>query len=170
MRATPKLVAALQDVLGLKATTIHHVNWPANGELNAEILITAFVNDSAHGYLSNQTLGPMGQPSGSYGNLAEPRVFDFSRSYSPGAQYFTVANPYPSTRLILAPTVLGDGSISNRWIAEVGAEYVLQYTTNLVTGPWTNVSGIVTAASPMASLVDTNASAPLLFYRMARLP
>ncbi|MBN1922052.1 MAG: DUF927 domain-containing protein [Anaerolineae bacterium] len=27
-RATPKLVAALQDVLGLKATTIHHVNWP----------------------------------------------------------------------------------------------------------------------------------------------
>lgn len=28
MRATPKLVAALQDVLGLKATTIYHVNWP----------------------------------------------------------------------------------------------------------------------------------------------
>lgn len=168
--AVPSAAGAANVTSGLELAIPLALLDGANGELNAEILITAFVNDSAHGYLSNQTLGPMGQPSGSYGNLAEPRVFDFSQSYSPGAQYFTVANPYPSTRLILAPTALGDGSISNRWIAEVGAEYVLQYTTNLVTGPWTNVSGIVTAASAMASLVDTNASAPLLFYRMARLP
>lgn len=141
-----------------------------NGDLNAEFRVTAFINDSAHGYLSNQTLGPMGQPSGGYGNLAEPRVFDFSQSYSPGAQYFTVANPHPSTRLILPVTLLDNGSISNRWIGEVGATYVLQYTTNLLTGPWTNVSGIVTASDALVSFVDTNTAASHLFYRSARLP
>ncbi|HOW98045.1 MAG TPA: hypothetical protein P5567_10450 [Kiritimatiellia bacterium] len=141
-----------------------------NGDLNAEIRITAFINDSAHGYLSNQVLGPMGQPSGSYGNLAEPRVFDFSQSYSPGAQYFTADNAYPSTRLILPVTLLDTGSISNRWIGEVGATYVLQYTTNLLTGPWTNVSGVVTAESPLVSFVDTNSAASRMYYRTARLP
>ncbi|MBP7829909.1 MAG: hypothetical protein KA248_08330 [Kiritimatiellae bacterium] len=141
-----------------------------NGGLNAEFRITAFINDSAHGYLSNQTLGPMGQPPGSYGNIGEPRVFDFSQSYSPGAQYVTVSNPFPSTRLILPLTLLDNGSVSNRWIGEVGATYVLQYTTNLLTGPWTNVSGIVTASAAMVSFVDTNTAASHLYYRSARLP
>ncbi|OQA26666.1 MAG: hypothetical protein BWY59_01302 [Verrucomicrobia bacterium ADurb.Bin345] len=142
----------------------------ADGALNAEIHITAFVNDSVHGYLSNQTLGPMGQAPGGYGNLGEPRVFDFSQSYSPGAQYFTVENPFPSTRLILPLTFLADGSASNRWIGEVGATYLLQYTTNLVTGPWTNVGNIVTAEAPVVSFVDTNTTALQLYYRTARLP
>ncbi|HPG00806.1 MAG TPA: hypothetical protein PLE77_12120 [Kiritimatiellia bacterium] len=141
-----------------------------NGDLKSEISITAFVTSSDHGFLSNQTLGPMGQPSGFYGNLGEPRVFDFSQSYAPGAQYCSVANPYRSSRLMFPISVRADGSVSNRWIAEVNATYVLQRNTNLVDGVWTNVGGIVTATASTVSGVDTNTSFSSAYYRAVRQP
>lgn len=168
--AIPSAADATNVATGLElAIPVALIDGP-NGELNSEIKITAFVNSSDHGYLSNQTLGPMGQPPGSYGPLGEPRTFDFSQSYSPGTQYVTVSNPYPSSRLMFSLVVQGDNTVSNRWLAEPGLPYVLQRTTNLVTGPWTNVSGVVTATAPVLSIVDTNTDLPLRYYRAAQLP
>lgn len=138
------------------------------GELNPEIKITAFVSSSDHSLLSNQVLGPMGQTS-PYGNLNDPRLFDFSQSYSPGSQYFTASNPYSSSRVMFSLVVQEDSTVSNRWISEPGLPYVLQRTTNLVTGPWTNVSVVVTATAPVLSIVDTNTDLTLRYYRAAQL-
>ncbi len=141
----------------------------ANGELDSEIKITAFVNSSDHGFLSNQALGPMGQTPGGYANLGEPRTNDFAQPYLSGAQYFSATNSYSSSRQMFALVVQPDGTVSNRWIAEPGLPYVLQRTTNLVTGPWTNISGVVTATAPTLSIVDTNTDLFLRYYRAAQL-
>ena len=139
-----------------------------NGALNSSIRIAAFINDSTHRYLSNQVLGPMGQASGGYGNLGDPRLFNFSESYSPGDQFFTAANPYASARALLPPAAGPNGTTTNTWLGAIGHGYVLQVATNLVDPAWSNVSGIVTATVPTVSTVVTN-SAPFNFYRSLRL-
>ena len=139
-----------------------------NGALNDTTRIAAFVNDVNHRFLSNQVLGPMGQASGGYGNLGDPRLFNFAESYSPGNQFFATANPYPSARAMLAPDLGADGTLTNRWLASVGHAYVLQVNTNLLSTNWAVASGITTAAVPTATAVVTN-SAPFNFYRVVRL-
>lgn len=138
-----------------------------NGEVNENIRIMAFVNDTNHRYLSNQVLGPMGQASGGYGNLGDPRLFNFSAIYSPGDQFFTSANPYSSARAMLAPDFGAGGTMTNHWLGAVGHAYVLQVATNLMTPIWSNVSGVVTASVPTLGAEITN-SAPYNYYRSVR--
>ena len=139
-----------------------------DGAINDAIRIVAFVNDSNHRFLSNQVLGPMGQTSGGYGNLGDPRLFNFSESYSPGDQFFAAANPYLSARAFLAPDFGPDGAMTNRWLGSVGHSYVLQAATNLVSPVWTNVSSAALATVPVLSATVTNAG-PFRFYRTVRL-
>mgnify|MGYP001091547927 CR=1 FL=1 len=139
-----------------------------NGAIGENIRIVAFVNDTNHRYLSNQVLGPMGQASGGYGNLGDPRLFNFSESYSPGDQFFVFANPYPSARALLPPDFGPDGTMTNRWLGSIGHAYALQVATNLVSPAWSNVSGIATASVPLLSAVVTS-SAPFSVYRSIRL-
>ena len=139
------------------------------GALNDSIRIAAFVNDVNHRYMSNQVLGPMGQSSGGYGNLGDPRLFNFAETYSPGDQFFAVANPYPSARALLEPEA-GQGAESTfRWLGSVGHTYALQVATNLV-GPqaWSNAVSGTLATGPVVSAIATNA-APIGFYRTVRL-
>ena len=140
----------------------------ADGALNDAIRIVAFVNDVNHRYMSNQVLGPMGQASGGYGNLGDPRLFNFSETYSPGDQFFAAANPYLSARAFLAPDFGADGAMTNRWLGSVGHTYVLQAATNLVSPVWTNVSSAAVATVPVLSATVTNAG-PFRFYRAVRL-
>ena len=141
----------------------------AGGALNETIRITAFVNDVNHRALSNQVLGPMGQTSGGYGNLNDPRLFNFAESYSPGDQFFAVANPYPSARALLEPEAGQAGTATFRWLGSVGHSYALQVATNLAgTQVWANASGGTLATGPVVSAVATNA-APISFYRTIRL-
>ena len=139
------------------------------GALNDTIRIVAFVNDTNHRTLSNQVLGPMGQASGGYGNLNDPRLFSFAEFYSPGDQFFAVANPYFSARALLAPEPGSNGTAAFRWLGSVGHTYALQVATNLV-GPqvWSNASGGTLATGPVLSAVATN-GAPFSFYRSIRL-
>ena len=139
------------------------------GELNDVIRIVAFVNDINHRYLSNQVLGPMGQSSGGYGNLGDPRLFNFSESYSPGDQFFAAANPYPSARALLEPEAGQGDAATFRWLGSVGHLYALQVATNLV-GPqaWSNAVSGTLATGPVVSAIATNA-APVGFYRTVRL-
>ena len=139
------------------------------GALNETLRIVAFVNDVNHRTLSNQVLGPIGQPSGGYGNLNDPRLFSFAEFYSPGDQFFAVANPYPSARALLEPKAgLGDEA-TFRWLGSVGHTYALQVATNLV-GPqvWSNAVSGTLATGPVVRAVATNA-APVGFYRTVRL-
>ena len=110
----------------------------------------------------------MGQASGGYGNLGDPRLFNFSESYSPGNQFFSTANPYASVRALLPPATGPNGTTTNAWLGAVGHSYVLQVATNLVNPAWSNASSIVTATVPVVSTVVTN-SAPFNFYRSLRL-
>ena len=59
------------------------------GASGGEIRVTAFINGSAHDFLSNQVLGPIGGG----GNLGEPRVVDFGTI--PGPQWVGVPIPAP---------------------------------------------------------------------------
>lgn len=141
----------------------------AGGALNDTIRITAFVNDSNHRIMSNQVLGPMGQTSGGYGNLNDPRLFNFAESYSPGDQFFAVANPYFSARALLAPEAGSNGTATFRWLGSVGHSYALQVATNLAgTQVWANASGGTLATGPVLSAVATN-GAPISFYRTIRI-
>lgn len=138
------------------AIPIHYVA-AADGTIGGSIRILAFVNDVGHGYMSNQVLGPMGQTAGGYGNLGEPRQFNFAEQYSPGDQYFAAENGYISARAMLAPEDLGDGTTLHRWLGEVGHTYALQATTNLATGEWADVGEAVAATNPVLSAAATNA-------------
>ena len=139
------------------------------GALNDVIRIVAFVNDTNHRTLSNQVLGPMGQPSGGYGNLNDPRLFNFAETYSPGDQFFAVANPYPSARALLEPEAGQGGAATFRWLGSVGHTYVLQIATNLVGSQvWSNASGGTLATGPVVNAVATN-GAPACFFRTFRL-
>ena len=141
----------------------------ADGSLNENIRIIAFVNDINHRYMSNQVLGPMGQTlGGGYGHLGDPRLFNFAESYSPGDQFFTTANPYPSARALLAPDWGADGILTNHWLGSYGHSYVLQANTNLLSTNWVAVSGSVTSSLPAFSVVVTN-SAPFNFYRTLQI-
>jgi hypothetical protein len=139
------------------------------GALNETLRIVAFVNDVNHRTLSNQVLGPIGQPSGGYGNLNDPRLFSFAEFYSPGDQFFAVANPYPSARTLLEPEAGPGDAATFRWLGSVGHVYVLQVATNLV-GPqvWSNAGAGTVATGPVVRAVATNAAA-IQFYRSARL-
>ena len=140
----------------------------ADGAINADIRIIAFVNDTNHRDVSNQVLGPMGQTAGGYGKLGDPRLFNFAESYSPGDQFFVAANPYPSARALLVPDLGADDTATHRWLGTVGHSYMLQVATNLVAPAWSNVSGVVTASVPILSATVSNA-APVQFYRSVRL-
>jgi len=139
----------------------------SDGAVNENIRIIAFVNDTNHRFLSNQVLGPMGQIAGGYGNLGDPRLFNFSETYSPGDQYFTSANPYSSARALLAPDFGTGSTMTNHWLGAVGHSYVLQASTNLLSTNWFAVSGTVTSSVPTLSATVTNSS-PLNFYRTVR--
>ena len=129
-----------------------------NGNVQSEIRIVAFISNADHGFLSNQVLGPMNQPTNAYGNLGDPRLFDFGAAYSPGDQFFALGNAFPNTRSILDHALQSDGSVSNRWLAEYGRPYVVQSTDDLVSGTWSDVSGVVTAtAATVSSVVTTTA-------------
>ena len=139
-----------------------------DGSINEIIRIMAFVNDTNHRYLSNQVLGPMGQTSGGYCNLGDPRLFNFSETYSPGNQFFTSANPYSSVRAMLTPDFGAGSTMTNHWLAAVGHAYVLQTSTNLLSTNWVAVSGTVTSGVPILSVGVTN-SAPYNYYRSVRI-
>jgi hypothetical protein len=140
----------------------------ADGSINENIRLTAFVNSIDHTNMSNQVLGPMGQTFGFYGNLNDPRRCDFSADWSPGDQFFTVANPYPSARALLAPDFGADGTMTHHWLGFFGHAYVLEANTNLLSTNWVAVSGSVTSSLPAFSVVVTN-TAPCRYYRSVRM-
>ena len=160
--ADTSLAAAVTTGLEL-AIPIQFLSAP-DGSINENIRIIAFVNDVNHRFLSNQVLGPMGQSSGGYGDLADPRLFNFAESYSPGDQFFSCFNPYPSTRAMLVPDFGADSTMTHHWLANVGHSYVLQVATNLLSPTWSNVSETVVATVPTLGSTVTN-TAPFQFYR-----
>ena len=153
---------------GLELALPIHFFADANGTIQSEIRIIAFINSSDHRDMSNQVLGPMGQPAEGYNKLGDPRLFNFSAFYSPGDQFFPVGNPYSSARALLPPVSGPDGTATHRWLGVVGHAYVLQATTNLVAPAWSNISGVVTAGVPVLSVVVTNAP-DRRFYRSVQL-
>lgn len=161
---SPSVADATNVTTGLELAIPVSLLAAADGSLNPEIRIMAFINDAYHGYLSNQTLGPMGQPAGGYGNLGEPRTFNFAESYSPNDQYFTVGNPYRSAREMFLPVLLDGGVVSNNWLAEPGLAYELQASTNLLAPAWQAVGNVTTAAVALMTQVETNA-AGARYYR-----
>ena len=140
----------------------------ADGAINDDIRIVAFVNDINHRDLSNQVLGPMGQGPGGYGNLHDPRHCDFAADWSPGDQFFAAANPYPSARALLAPEFGEDNTLTHRWLCNFGHAYVLEVAPDLSAPVWSAVSGSVTSSLPVFRVGVTN-PAPIGFYRSRQI-
>ena len=140
----------------------------ADGAINDNIRICAFVNDINHRDLSNQVLGPMGQAPGDYGNLHDPRRCDFAADWSPGDQFFAAANPYPSARALLAPEFGEDNTLTHHWLGTYGHAYVLEVAPDLSAPVWSAVSGSVTSSLPVFRVGVTN-PAPIGFYRSRQI-
>ncbi|MGA2246906.1 MAG: immunoglobulin domain-containing protein [Verrucomicrobiota bacterium] len=79
---------------------------------------------------------------------------------------FAEAMPPPS---FLSANQTSSG-ISMTWSAAAGRWYQLQYTTDLATGAWTNLGGIVAATSPTLNVTDPFPSDTQRFYRVGVLP
>ena len=140
----------------------------ADGVIDENIRIVAFVNDINHRDLSNQVLGPMGQGPGDYGNLHDPRHCDFAADWSPGDQFFAAANPYPSARALLAPEFGENNTLTHHWLGNFGHAYVLEVAPTLSAPVWSAVSGSVTSSLPIFRVGVTN-SAPIGFYRSRQI-
>jgi hypothetical protein len=81
---------------------------------------------------------------------------------------FTVTvNPLSTPTMGSAEYAAGQFSVSLS--GQIGPDYALQSTTNLVSGTWVDVA---TTNSPASSftLIDTNAAEPMKFYRIVTGP
>lgn len=56
------------------------------------------------------------------------------------------------------------------WNSQPGAQYQVQYRTNLLTGIWLNLGSPVTAVSNTVGIVDNVSNAPVRFYRVSIFP
>ena len=70
-------------------------------------------------------------------------------------------------RAMLAPESGTGSTVTHRWLAEVGYNYVLQVSPDLVTPAWSNASGPLTATAAVLNAVATNAM-PINYYRAVR--
>lgn len=61
-------------------------------------------------------------------------------------------------------------TVNLTWSSLSGLAYQLQYTTNLVSGPWINIGNPITANSNSVNASDNTPSGPIRFYRLILLP
>ena len=78
-----------------------------------------------------------------------------------------VTTPAP---VIQSLTGAGTASVSIQWSAVSNVIYRVQYTSNLNTGAWVDITPDVTAAGNTASATDNPAGASLRFYRILIVP
>lgn len=72
--------------------------------------------------------------------------------------------------LTLFPGPAKGGTFSFTWTATVGQGYQIQSTTNLLSGLWTNLGGIVTATNAVMSASDSISPSSQKFYRILLAP
>lgn len=75
----------------------------------------------------------------------------------------SVAAVQPPRPQLLAKT---NGVVNLTWNTLYGHLYQLQYTTNLVLGPWNNLDGPATASGPSTTIMDITPTDPHRFYRL----
>jgi hypothetical protein len=86
--------------------------------------------------------------------------------------YFALDNvsvlpvPEPS----LQPPAVAKGSIQLAWTAVTGAQYQVQFKTNLTQTTWSNLSSVITATMNPMTFSNSIGTAPWRFYRVMLLP
>ncbi len=137
-----------------------------NSELSPDIKVCAFINNSDHGFLSNQVLGPLGQPSDGYGNLGEPKTLSFAIPEIPGDQFFAMGNDVESVRTVGSSLDGDTGEITLNWLAVPGDEFILEATEDLVDPEWTPMGTTVTSSTAYVQMI-TNFVPDRLYVRVA---
>ena len=99
---------------------------------------------------------------------------------SDGSFYGTTAGGGPGDGTVFRLTVptaptfqavtLTNGMLGLTWSTEAGGMYQLQYTPDLSSDNWTNLSNVVTAAGATLSATDFVTNGPRRFYRVVLLP
>jgi hypothetical protein len=57
-----------------------------------------------------------------------------------------------------------------RWQSVVGKKYQASNRTNLITGSWQNIGGVVTATNTVAQYFDPTTTNGMRYYRVQVLP
>jgi hypothetical protein len=65
---------------------------------------------------------------------------------------------------------LTNNTLSLTWSTEAGGTYQLQYTSDLISGNWTNLDSPFTATGAMLTTTDSVTNAPQRFYRLVLSP
>ncbi|HEV2692534.1 MAG TPA: immunoglobulin domain-containing protein, partial [Verrucomicrobiae bacterium] len=115
------------------------------------------------------TWRPTVPQAGSVNNLAVVATDNGTPNLS-ATNLFTVAVNALSAPAMASSAYVG-GQFSVSVSGQVGPDYALQATTNLVSGTWTTVVATNSPAAVPFSLTDTNAAAqPMQFYRIVTGP
>ena len=140
----------------------------AIGNPSGPIKVCAFVNGTAHDFVSNQTLGPIwnGVTTDCEPNPGEPTVVNFSAL--PGTHYFTVKNSQPFQPQITSIS-LSNQDVRVSWTTQNGFVYQLQRTLILSTNTtWSSTGSSTNGTGAIITQVDPNAGTnkPGVFYRV----
>jgi hypothetical protein len=112
--------------------------------------------------LTNGTSPLISLPPGVY--TVQLMVNDGQVDSQPAQVTVTVLRPLTAS---LART---NGTIAFSWGSLPGRKYQVQFTTNLLSGPWQNLGDVLTATHTDVSASDTLGSEPRRFYRVVVSP
>ena len=65
---------------------------------------------------------------------------------------------------------LANGAVTVTWSAAPGASYQIEFTTDLISGTWSNLGSVLTTTGATLSATDSVTNGPVRFYRVVLLP
>ncbi|HEX3798549.1 MAG TPA: matrixin family metalloprotease [Verrucomicrobiae bacterium] len=136
----------------------------ANGFIEVLPLVADFNFDGLDDVFQRQYFFPF--TSSNAAPAADPDHDGFNNA----AEYVAGTNPTDAASFLKLDGVTHAANGNTvTWQSVASHRYQLVFSTNLVTGTWQNVGGVVTANGTTASELDTSTN-PLRFYRIEALP
>jgi uncharacterized repeat protein (TIGR03803 family) len=83
---------------------------------------------------------------------------------------FRVTVPVPPVAPVFQTVTQTNGIFTLTWSALPGQRFQLRYCSNLASGDWTDLGGVLTAAGSKVTASDVMGSTPQRFYRVQLLP
>jgi hypothetical protein len=135
---------------------------------------TGFVNGETFGTSGITGAPGLTTPATSASSPGDYPINAAQGTLSSGNYVFTFTNG-TLTVILSQPTILsingaGTTNVLITWSAVSNLTYRVQYQTNLIDGPWSDLVPDVTATNAVATAPDNPGNAPVRFYRILIVP